>query len=233
MFVGVATPQANPTVELEFREYYTGKFCALTTRLTSHAAAPNDRLCDYLRQMPAALESYDKIDLAAFAFACTGSAYLLGHEFEQELTTRLEMERGCPVITATQAIDRELRLRKVRRLALLAPYPEDLCLAAVEYWQGRGYEITRFERIDIGADTRAIYSLTDADVASALAAYAPDDAELLLLSGTGMPSIAALRSARVPLISSNLCLAAEALRRSGHWPGDRLADVDGFRSAKG
>ena len=52
---------------------------------------------------------------------------------------------------------------------MVAPYPEDLCDAAVAYWKSLGVEIAHVERIDIGADTRAIYDLTDDDVAAALA----------------------------------------------------------------
>ena len=49
--------------------------------------------------------------------------------------------------------------------------------------------------------------------------------DVTLLSGTGMPTIAALRDATSPMISSNLCLATECLRRVHLWPPNEAADV--------
>lgn len=225
ILIGVATPQANPTVELEFREFFRGPVCAQVTRLTSSAAEPDARLVEYMRQMPAALASYDTMPLAAFLFACTGSAYLLGAEAETEITGRLERERGFPVITANQAIEDELEIRAAQRIALLAPYPAALLEASVRYWESKGIDVVARERIDTGSDTRGIYALTDSDVASALDAFDPANADVLLLSGTGMATIAALHRNGMPTISSNLCLAAAALRRIGRWPADAAADI--------
>ena len=224
-FIGVGTPQANPTVELEFREFFRGPVCALVTRLTSRAADSNARLREYLKRLPQALSTYDTLELDAFAFACTGSSYLLGAAYEDELTATLERDRGHPVVTATQAIERELGIRGVRRLAMLAPYPADFYAAAIDYWQEKGYDVVAGDRIDIGPDTRAIYALDDAAVAAALGKFDAGDAELLLLSGTGMPTIAALGRPGLPIVSSNLCLATEALRRIGAWPDAAAANV--------
>lgn len=226
ILIGVATPQANPTVELEFREFYRGPICAQITRLTSSASQPGDRLIDYMRQMPTALASYDTMPLAAFLFACTGSAYLLGADVEDEITTSLERERGFPVVTANQAIRDELEIRNARRLAILAPYPATLLEASVRYWESKGIDVVASQRIDIGSDTRGIYALTDSDVASALDAFDTANADVLLLSGTGMPTIAALHRSGMPTISSNLCLATAPLRRIGRWPADRAAHID-------
>ncbi len=223
--VGVATPQANPTVELEFREFFRGQVCAQVTRLTSSAATPAERLGHYMEQIPSALASYDTMPLSAFAFACTGSSYLLGAAYEKQLTSSLEAKHGYPLVTATQAIEKELRLRRVERLAILAPYPQYLCQAANSYWQEKGFDVVTSQRIEIGADTRRIYEITPQTLTATLATLALNDAQLVLLSGTGMPTIEALRSSPMPLISSNLCLATEVLRRLGRWPADAPADI--------
>jgi maleate isomerase len=68
--------------------------------------------------------------------------------------------------------------------------------------------------------------LTGDRVAEAIAGLRRDGAEALLLSGTGMPSLAALAasSAGIPAISSNSCLAARLLDLIGRhdWlePGE-------------
>lgn len=225
VYIGIATPQANPTVELELHAFLHEPVHALFTRLTSKAESPNERLIEYLEQLPEALASFDSLPLRVFGFACTASSYLLGHEREEEIVTEAERQYRVQTITATQAIRRELQGRAARRIAILAPYPRDICDAAIEYWSSLGVEVTNLERIDIGSDTRRIYELRDDDVWRALDNFDMAGADLLLLSGTGMRSIDALKRAQVPMLSSNLCLATEALRRTQSWPPHDAADV--------
>ena len=224
-FIGVATPQANPTVEIEFAKFLRGPTHALFTRLTSRAEAFGARLLDYLDQMPSALASFDTLPLRAFAFACTGSSYLAGNEKEETVSNALMQKYRIPVVTATQAIRRELEGHGATRIAMLAPYPAALCEAAIAYWRRLGFDVVAHARIDVGEDTRRIYGLSDVDVASALRSFDPGDADLILLSGTGMPTIAALEASTLPMLSSNLCLATEVLRRARLWPPNEAADV--------
>jgi len=195
------------------------------TRLTSKAETPEDRLIEYMEQMPSAVASFDTLPIRAFAFACTASAYLLGEEREDEITNTMMQQHRIPIVTATQAIRRELEGRGATRIAMLAPYPQDICNAAVAYWQRLGFDIITYDRIDVGADTRSIYELTDRRVAEALAAFNDAGADLILLSGTGMPTVAALQTSATPMLSSNLCLATEVLRRAQLWPPNEAADI--------
>ena len=225
-FVGIATPQANPTVEIETRALLESYAIPLATRLTSSGGTPAARLVDYLEQLDTAILSFDTLAMAAFAFACTGSAYLTGADRELELVNAAERRFGIPVVTATAAIAEELRLRHASRIAILAPYPAALTDASADYWRSAGFEVVKCQRIDVCEDTRAIYSLTDAEVAAAIECFAPGNADLVLLSGTGMPTLAALRAAGQPMVSSNLCLSAAVLRRAGFWPADEPIDIE-------
>lgn len=227
-YVGVATPQANPTVEIEMRVLLDKVAIPLATRLTSAGETPSERLVAYLEQIDTAIRSFDTLEMAAFAFACTGSSYLLGAQREASLVSAAEARYGLPVVTATMAITEELRLRDASRVAILAPYPETLIDASVRYWTAAGLDVTACQRIDIGDDTRAIYSLTDDEVRAGIARFEPGDADVRLLSGTGMPTVAALAGDGRAMISSNLCLAASILRRIGTWPAGRPADIHSF-----
>lgn len=224
-YAGVATPQANPTVEIELRVLLDNFAIPLATRLTSAGATPAERLVAYLEQIDAAIRSFDTLEMAAFVFACTGSSYLVGAQREASLVSAAEDQFGLPVITATMAIAEELRLREAARVAILAPYPESLIDASVRYWTEAGLDVIACQRIDVGQDTRAIYSLTDEEVRAAIERFEPGDADTTLLSGTGMPTVAALAGDDRGMISSNLCLAASVLRRMGSWPTDRPADI--------
>ena len=198
---------------------------AVFTRLVSNAEQAQQRLVDYIEQLPGAMASFDTLPLRVFAFACTASSYLVGAEQEEELVEAAEQQHRVQTITATQAIRRELQGRAAHRIAILAPYTTELCDAAVAYWASLGVEVVAVKRIDVGADTRAIYRITDDEVLAALADFDRAGADQVLLSGTGMPTIAALQREGMNAVSSNMCLVTEALRRAQSWPPGEAADI--------
>jgi maleate isomerase len=178
---------------------------------------------DYLERLPQTLHQYDTLRLDAVAFACTGSSYLLGAAEEARLLAAATATIGAPVETATGAIREALARAGARRIVLVSPYPAWLQAAAVAYWEAAGLAVLRTVSIATGdADTRGIYELGSADAAAALATLDMDGAEAVLLSGTGLPTLAVLRShgSRRPLLlSSNLCLA---WRLQAHLPDAAL-----------
>ncbi len=218
--VGVLTPQANPTVEAEFRTLLPEGVAMLAARSTSRSKSPRQRLVDYIEQLGQCLDTFDTLRPDVVAFACTGSAYLVGRQREHAILSTQSERFGRPVISATQAIHQSLQARGVRRLAVYAPYPEFLLEAGLRYWQGLGYEVASHARIVTRtADTRTIYELTSEVARESLRALAPHDVDAVLLSGTGMPGLALVLDHEdftpCPVLSSNWCLAGAALNELG------------------
>ncbi len=215
---GIGTPQANPTVEAEMRLLLPANVLVAVSRLTSTADQPLNRLRDYLEHMDRTLEQFDTLRPAVYGFACTGSSYLVEREHERAILDRLEARFGCPIVTATGAIHAELQRAGARRIALASPYPAPLAEAAAAYWRASGYDVAEIRGIDTGsADTRSIYTLGTADARPVATELAASGVDAVLLSGTGMPSLALLADPPpgAPLFSSNLCLARALCRALG------------------
>ena len=87
--LGVLTPQANTTVEPEFSILLPPGTAMLTARLVSNKPKLNDRLVDYVAGLDATCVQFANAPLGAFAFACTGSSYLIGPKAEDEAVARL------------------------------------------------------------------------------------------------------------------------------------------------
>lgn len=211
-WVGIGTPQANPTVEMEMRRMLPADVEPLTTRLVSRSNTSDERLVDYLEGLPDYLCTFDTLPLQAFGFACTGSTYLVGGKREAEIVRAAEKKFGYPVITAAESVRRALEASGGKRIALFAPYPKHLVDAAVAHWEALGFRVTALRRLDLGSmDTRLIYRLGSSDVLRALADFDVGAADSVLVSGTGVPTLNALAPAEErfgrPVVSSNLCLA--------------------------
>ncbi len=211
--VGVATPQANPTVEPEMRALIPAPIGVYGTRLVHGAPLVADRLNHYVRHMPDAIRSFGSMKLAAFGFGCTGSSYLAGPALEDELANAAAAACSMPVITAAQAIRQALDALGARRIALVSPYPRDLSEAGYRYWEETGIQIVARLRVDPAMpDTHRIYELTSGDALAALRQVDASGADCVVASGTGMPTLRALQQlggvlAGRPVLSSNLCLA--------------------------
>lgn len=214
---GIGTPQSNPTVEPELALLMPRQAALYATRLTSSETDPLQRLRAYLENLEQTLESYDNMKLTAFGFGCTGSSYLLGRDAEAAITKAAAKRFGYPVITAADAIVWGLKRLGARRIAMIAPYPQVLIEAGKAYFEARGLEVVTAERVVTRTtDTRTIYEITP-DKAAALLAAAPKDVDAILVSGTGMPSLAAMAMTQgTPVVSSNLCLAGRMLAEAGH-----------------
>ena len=230
--VGITTPQANTTVEPEMQLLLSGT--VLTARLTSPISDSRDRLLDYFDRLPATLAQFDVAPVAAAGFACTGSCYLVGQEDEQRRLDLASQRLNYPVISSAQAIRAALAELGAKRIALLSPYPKWLSEAGQQYWRDAGFTLVSVAGLPADLlDTRGIYRLTTERVLEVCNTLDTKDADAVLMSGTGMPTLRAMQQLDIgiPLLSSNLCLAWALDKAAGGVAAFRpwLANDAGWR----
>ena len=87
--VGVLTPQANTTVEPEFRVLWPKNVGMINARMISNKNTIADRLLDYVDQIESTLTRFANAPVDAVAFGCTGASYLIGRKKEREICLSL------------------------------------------------------------------------------------------------------------------------------------------------
>jgi len=218
--VGVLPPQSNRTVEAELGVLLEPDVATVVSRLVCRDESARERLLGYFSNVPAALASFDTLQPKVTLFACTGSTYLVGLEAED----RVFPARN--VVSAARAVLAALDALEIERMAIVSPYPAWLTEACAAFWASRGRRLVDVHPLEGERDdTRRIYALTSKDAAAALTRIRTAGAQAVLLTGTGMPTLAALAGANpaLPVLSSNFCLGWVAMRRLCDAPLDRAS----------
>jgi maleate isomerase len=245
--IGVAVPQANPTVEPEMARLVPREFAVIATRLTGDSSTPRHKLVEYLDRFGDSLRAFDNAPLDIVGFACTGTSYLIGAEQEEARIAGYSRQFGYPIVTCAQAVRQALRHLGVDKISLIAPYPAWLGDASRKYWESAGLQVTSMATVELPSnDTRHVYGLGSGDVVAAARGLDMMAAGALLITGTGVPTLGAIGPIGEfydrPVLTSNLCLAWHMMRTldpgntpkwdrllSGEVASSEAGDVSGAR----
>ena len=105
--------------------------------------------------------------------------------------------RGIPILSSAMAIRRALDRLDAKRIALFSPYPDWLTAASRAYWAGLGYEIVSWGTMpDDTSETVNIYGLNSAGFLRASETLETVAADAVVVTGTGMPVLPAIRPLR-------------------------------------
>jgi maleate cis-trans isomerase len=222
--IGVLVPPGNPTVEPEFYkmapEGVTIHFARLqgfrASSTPGAGAGMEARTLAYLDELPGPAKALASVNPAVVILAHTASSYATGFANELQLIDRLASLTETTAITAARAVLAALQHLGVKKLALGTPYPEGISAKARIFWEAAGFDIVSHQRL---AGVQNIYHENE-ERAYQLARQAnTPDAEAVLLSGTGLPTLGVLdtleQDLKKPVLSSNQASLWQALHLAG------------------
>jgi maleate isomerase len=166
--------------------------------------------------LPLVTRALAQVRPAVILHAHTASSYAYGLANESAFVERLSSLAGAPAVTAAGAVRAALQRLGVKRVALGTPYQQSVSEQGKAYWQAAGFEIVGYRRL---GDTGSIYDETEERAYELARAADAPNADAVLLSGTGLPTIGVLerleRELRKPVVSSIQACLWRALRVAG------------------
>jgi len=225
--VGVVVPPSNPVVEPEVDALVGDDVRIYSSRLPRYTGLTlEERNRLYVPAYAEALDGLFGLDLECALVAMTGPNYQHGLDGDRDLCADLSAGFEAPVRTASLAIYDALTAMGINRIHLMSPYPDWLTEETVGYWSGAGINVVAVEHLLGEGEQFSAYETRPDEVVAHLRELDPEPGAAVLLSGTGLVSIASIYragyGAHVPILSSNLCGAWWILRQCGGRPGSGL-----------
>lgn len=225
--VGVVVPPSNPVVEPELDVLLGDDILLYGSRLPRFTGLTlEERNRRYVPAYADALDTLYGLDVTCALIAMTGPNYQFGVAGDRDLCADLSRRFEAPVHTASLAIYDALLSMDISRITLLSPYPDWLTDETVDYWTGAGINVVGVEHLLGEGQQFSAYETSTDEVVSHLRAFEPEPGAAVLLTGTGLVSVASIYrvnfGCRSPILSSNLCGAWWILHQCGQSPGSEI-----------
>ena len=214
--IGLVVPATDQVSEAAFSEMLAGHPVSIVASRVAFenpvVMATLSRMVDDLSRATALLLPGGRIDVVAFS--CTSGTVAAGVD---RVARAIDAAKpGIPFTTPITAAVAAFRHLRVRRIAVLTPYIDEVNEAIRGFLEAAGLEVVEFGSFHLRTE-QEIASVPPETIVAAGRSIAGPDAEALFISCTGLQGHAAIATLEAatgrPVVTSNQAQVWEALSR--------------------
>lgn len=219
--LGFLIPPGNPTIEMETAEMAPPGVSVHFSRMVAPGEGGSlegqeERNRSQIEHIDESADLLVKVKPDVMMLAHTASSYTLGRQAEIELVKRLQARYRTQIATAFGSVVAALRVLGVKRVALGAPYSEEITLKGKALLEEHGFAVVRHGRL---ANVTNIFDETPERAYRLGRSVDGPAVEAVFLSGLGMPTIPILETLEQdlgkPVISAASAMMWNALQLAG------------------
>jgi maleate cis-trans isomerase len=219
--LGFLIPPGNPTIEPEMIAMTPPGVSVHFSRLVTPEAGgthagQEERNRSQIEHVGESARLLAMVKPNVIVLAHTATSYTLGRAAEAKLAERLQADYATPVATAFGSVVAALNALGVKRVALGAPYSDEMTVKGKALLQESGFDVVSHGRLE---NVVNIFDETPERAYALGRAVDKPDAQAVFLSGFGMPTISILQMLEhemgKPAISSASATMWNALRLAG------------------
>jgi maleate isomerase len=220
--LGFLIPPGNPTIEPEMAEMVPRGVSVHFSRMVAPGTGgthqgQEERNRAQIEHIEETAELLAKVKPNVMMLAHTASSYTLGRRAETELLQRLQAQYRTPVATAFGSVVAALNVLGAKRVALGAPYSEEMILKGKTLLEEHGVEVVSHGGLE---NVTNIFDETPERAYRLGRAVDVAAAEAIFLSGLGMPTISILETLEQDLGKPAISAASAMM-----WRALQLAEV--------
>jgi maleate isomerase len=164
--------------------------------------------------------TFTLIKPAAVAYACTSVSFARGPGYDRTICERIAQAAGSPATTTATAMVAALRALGAQRVAVAAPYLDEVCARLRRFVEASGLNVVSLENLNLRG--MAITEVTEGEVLALGKRADRREAQAIFLSCTNLRTFDVLEALEQdvgkPVVSSNLATMWHALRLAGLTP---------------
>jgi maleate isomerase len=220
--LGFLIPPGNPTIECEMPEMAPPGVSVHFSRMVAPGAGGSldgqeERNRSQIDHIDESAELLVKVKPDVMMLAHTASSYTLGRQAEAALLHRLQAQYRTTAATAFGSVVVALNALGAKRIALGAPYSEEITLKGKALLEEHGFAVVSHGCLE---NVTNIFDETPERAYRLGRAVDKPDVEAVFLSGLGMPTISIIETLEQDL-GKPVISAASAMM----WNALRLASV--------
>lgn len=147
--IGLLVPSLNTTEEPDFWRLAPEGVAIHVARLKIERMMTFEALQNMEKETEAGAEQLADAEVDVIVYGCTSGSFLGGHEWNSQIIDKIQKKTGIPSITVTEAMERSLREKKLKKISVVTPYVSKTNERLKKYLNEAGIEVLDLQAFEI------------------------------------------------------------------------------------